>query len=86
MRISDIKSDCLKRQLNIEKIMKLDSDQRSVIISLFDQLMNGFSPSTFNPDPDSIKVNIIYNTLIDNDYLVTRREKNLDNILKNEDI
>lgn len=85
MDIIGITKDMSNRQLNLKKVLELDDRQRSLIMSLFEQLIGSFSPANFN-GIDSVKISVIYNTLVDNDYLVTRREKNLDNILKNEDI
>jgi hypothetical protein len=75
-------------QLNLNKLSTLDSENRKMIINFFNNLMdsiNGTSggflaPGGFKYDPSRIQ--ILYNTLTENEYLITRRESNLNKILE----
>jgi hypothetical protein len=78
------------KHLNLDKIMNLSKDDKKIIMDLYNQLhdaINGES-GTFggitlpsNLKVDLIRFNLIYNTLTEYGYLVTRREENLDKIL-----
>ncbi len=83
MTLKEISNQLALMQLNLDKIFKLDGSQREVILSLFDTLMNLFRMND-GFSPDLVRITMLYNTLVDNDYLVTRRERNIDNILDNE--
>jgi len=76
----------MSRELNLEKIFKLSSQDKAIVMSLFNELMDCFYGDKGMNFPGGIKVdfiraNVIYNTLINNDYLVTKRESNLDKVL-----
>lgn len=73
-----ILEDIAKRHLDIDKIMKLDESQRNFINSIFEKLLVEISGNINGYN--NITISLLYNTLIEGDYLVTRREKNL-NIL-----
>lgn len=82
----NIQTDLLERQLDIEKIFKLDDSSKEIVMRMFYDLMDSFYGEKGMNLPGGMKIDylrasVIYNTLLDNDYLVTRREKNLDNIL-----
>jgi hypothetical protein len=78
------------KHLNLDKIMNLSKDDKKIVIDLYNQLhdaINGESgtfggiPLPSNLKVDLIRFNLIYNTLTEYGYLVTRREENLDKIL-----
>jgi len=83
MTLKEISNQLALKQLNLDKVLKLEDGQRMVILSLFDTLMNLFRMND-GFTPDLVRITMLYNTLVDNDYLVTRRERNIDNILDNE--
>lgn len=71
-------------QLNLDKISKLDNDNRKIIIDLFNDLIdsiNGTKGGFLGSKYDPIRSQILYNTLTENDYLITRREINIEKIL-----
>jgi hypothetical protein len=61
--------------LNLDRIMKLSDSDRKSVLYLFDKLTKCFKI-------DTITAQVIYNTLIEYDYLVTRREKRLEDVLE----
>jgi hypothetical protein len=78
------------KHLNLNKIMSLPTEDKKIIMDLYIQMLdaiNGESgvfggvalPGSLKVD--MIRFNIIYNTLTEYGYLVTRREANLDKIL-----
>ena len=74
------------KHLNLDKIMNLSKDDKKIIMDLYNQLhdaINGESGITLpgNVKVDLMRFNLIYNTLTEYGYLVTRREENLDKIL-----
>ena len=87
MKLSDFKNELNNRHLNLDKILKLNPEQSQKILNLFDTFRNSVSNEfchggkglNMSVDPSVI---IMYNTLIEYDYLVSRREKNLDKILE----
>lgn len=86
IEIHTIVEEVSKRQLNMEKILSLSDIDKTIILNLFNDLIKSFNSSGFMSLPggiqiDIIKANVLYNTLIEEGYLVTRREKNLGEIL-----
>lgn len=86
MHPGDLQEDVCKRQLNLEKILKLSKKDQKIIIKLYNDLMDAFdkqgnSFSSGMPAFDIPRVYTIYNTLIDNDYLITKREASIDKVL-----
>lgn len=86
MEFFELQDQMMSRELNLEKIFKLSSQDKAIVMSLFNELMDCFYGDKGMNFPDGIKVdfiraNVIYNTLINNDYLVTKRESNLDKVL-----
>lgn len=86
MDISRIQGEIMERQLNLDKIFKLADTDKKIVISLFQDLLDSFYGEKGMTLPgglkvDHIRASIIYNTLIDNDYLITKRESNLDKVL-----
>ena len=88
MNIDEIQREILNRELNLDKIFSLDESKRELIIKLYDDLLNGFyNDKNGMSMPGGIQINYlrvssIFNTLINNEYLVTRREKNINDILE----
>jgi len=83
-RIQNIHEDILKRQLDLERLLKLPKTKSDLILKLFDDLMDSFKDGKFSPSTgQSMDINrlvILYNTLVDEGWLVTRREKNLNKL------
>jgi hypothetical protein len=78
-----------KYELDLKKILKLSESERNLIISMFSELMDCFYGERGNSLPggvkiDLIKASILYNTLLSEEYLITKREKNINNILDGE--
>lgn len=74
------------KQLNLGKIEKLDNHTQNIIVNLFHNMMDSLKSvrtiSLSGPNIEDVtKSRIIYNTLIDNDYLISKREKNLNNLI-----
>ena len=82
--ISTIHQDILNRQLDLGKLLLLPKDQSDIILRLFDNLMDSFYKGgpklPGNIEMDVTRMVVIYNTLIDEGWLVTRREKNLNRL------
>ena len=79
------------KMLNINKIMNMEESQRKLIIDLFDKLTKCFNgnngitmalPGFTTMKVDLISAKLIYTSLIEHDFLITRREKRLDSILE----
>ena len=77
--------------LNLDRIMKLSDSDRKSVLYLFDKLTKCFNGKNGIPwgglgisgiKIDTITAQVIYNTLIEYDYLVTRREKRLEDVLE----
>jgi hypothetical protein len=88
MGINDILTELSKSdyELNLTKIVKLSESDRNTIFLLFQELMECFYGERGMNLPggtkiDLIRASIIYNTLNNSGYLVTKRERNIDNIL-----
>jgi len=76
--------------LNLDKIMSLNESDRKSIFDLFERLTKCFNgnigipinvPGLSGVKFDFITASMIYNTLVENDYLITRREKRLDDLI-----
>jgi hypothetical protein len=86
MDILAMQDEIMERQLNLDKIFKLPEDDKQIVMSLFQELLDSFYGEkgmdiAGGLRVDHIRASVVYNTLIDNDYLVTKRESNLDKIL-----
>lgn len=77
--------------LNLDKIMKLNESDRKSIFDLFERLAKCFNgdsgiplniPGLTGIKFDFITASMIYNTLVENDYLITKREKRLNDVLE----
>lgn len=83
----EIQNELATKQLDLDKILKLDKSQQKVILKLFDDLMDSFYGERGMSLPGGMKIDhlraqVLYKTLIDGGYLVTRREKNLNEVLE----
>lgn len=86
MDILLMQDDIMNRQLNLDKIFKLSKKDKKIVLDLFQELLDSFYGEKGMSLPggmriDHIRASVAYNTLIDNDYLVTKRESNLDKVL-----
>ena len=84
---TEIQNNLSERQLDLNKIFKLKESEQLIIIKMFDDLMNCFHGDVGMSLPggikmDYLKAEVLYTTLSESDYLVTRREKNLDSVLE----
>jgi hypothetical protein len=79
----DIQLDLCKRQLNLDKIFNLSKRDKKIIMGLYNDLMSSFDPknSLNMPSFDVARMYTAYNTLVDNEYLVTHREVSLGKVL-----
>ena len=74
-------------ELDLEKILKLEKHQQKIVLKLFDDLMGCFYGERGISIPggeriDYLRAEVLYKTLVNNDYLVTKREKNLNKVLE----
>lgn len=81
-----IVEDIEKRELNLEKIFKLPETDKQIVLGLYSDLCDSIYGEKGMNLPGGVKIDymramVSYNTLINNDYLVTKREANLDKIL-----
>ena len=70
--------------LNLDKIFQLDQHNQTIIMDLYQLLVKSITSIhsiSGRIEFDGIGITITYNTLVDNGYLITRREKNIDTIL-----
>ena len=79
MEFNVLQDNLLKLQLDIEKVLKLGDVDKGIVMKMFDDLMDSFSTSM---NVDYVRIYVLYNTLVESDYLVTRREKNLNLVLE----
>jgi hypothetical protein len=86
MTIEDVQNELLKREINIDKLFLLESSKRNLIIKLYDDLFNSFyNDGVMMPGGykmHHLKIYSIFNTLVNNGHLVTRREKNINSIIE----
>lgn len=74
----EIYQEIQNRQLDLDKLLKLDESQRNTVIHLFDRLLTEFKT---DPNyPHDVSIYVLYNTLVECGYLVIRREKNLNQL------
>lgn len=84
MDVHDIVVELEKRTLDIDKMISLDESQRNFVTSLFNELLLEISnlyDYTRGLQPNTCKVSLIYRSLVESGYLVTRREKNLNELV-----
>lgn len=91
MEIMEIYNKLIDKQLDLDKIMSLPIEDKKIIMNLYDQMHNSingeigtFGGVTLPGDIkiDTYRFNIIYNTLTEHGYLITRREKRLNDVLE----
>ena len=75
-----------KRHFNLPKIFKLDEKDQRIVLQLFDKLNKSFNGNNGHTLPGGIRMDqingkLIYDTLVEYDFLVTRREENLNKLL-----
>ena len=76
-----------KRHLNIPKILELPEHSQKTVLSLFDKLTKCFSGNNGSHNPalnskiDHVNGKLLFDSLVEHGYLITRREKRLDDIL-----
>lgn len=72
--------------LNIPKISSLGDSEKEIVLNLFYRLTKCFDGSRGNlmggMKVDQINAEILYNTLIEYDYLIDRREKRINDIIE----
>lgn len=74
--------DILDKHLNLDKIMSLSSEDKKIIMDLYNQMQDSFRELSLTGDTTHfIRFKFTLNTLSEYDYLVTRREENLDKLL-----
>ena len=83
-KFEDIQKDILSKQLNLDKLLSLPKDQSDIVLKLFNDLMDSFTKGDFQI-PGGIKMDVVrmvilYNTLSDEGWIITRREKNLNKL------
>lgn len=84
MKLEDILGDLEKSTLDIDKLIGLDESQRNFVIHLFSEMMLEISnlyDYKRGLQPNTCKVSLIYRSLVESGYLVTRREKNLNELV-----
>lgn len=84
---TEIQNNLSVRELNLDKILKLDENQQKLVIKLFDDLMDSFYGERGMNLPGGLKIDylraeVLYNTLVSGDFLITKREKNLNRVLE----
>lgn len=83
----EILTELNKRHLNIPKILELPEHSQKTVLSLFDKLTkcfsgnNGLQHAPGAGKIDYINGKLIFDSLVEHGYLITRREKRLDDIL-----
>jgi hypothetical protein len=71
--------DIQNQMLNIEKIFKLDPNNQKIVMDLYQIMLKSISINNGFPyGMDVYSLTTAYNTLVENDFFITRREKNLD--------
>lgn len=82
MTYDDIIGEIDNSQLDLDRIFKLNDVEKSIVCSLYKELLNEFKTSGRTLDINMLKVVSLFNTLRNNNYLITNREKNIDSILQ----
>ena len=65
--------DIQRRMLNIDKIFKLEPNNQKIVMDLYQIMLDSLESGI-----DVYSLTTAYNTLVENDFFITRREKNLD--------
>ena len=87
MEFFELQAEIESRHLDLDKILKLPSSyDKEIILELFKELMDSFYGEKGMNFPGGIRVDfiratVVYNTLVEGGYLVTKREANLEKVL-----
>lgn len=73
--------DILDKHLNLDKIMSLSSEDKKIIMDLYNQMQESFRELSLGDTTHFIRFKFTLNTLNEYGYLDTRREENLDKLL-----
>jgi hypothetical protein len=69
------------RMLNIDKIFKLEPNNQKIVMDLYQIMLDSLELNknfSMTSGIDVYSLTTAYNTLVENDFFITRREKNLD--------
>ena len=67
-----MRDDLDSRQLDIEKVFKLSDVDKTIVMKMFYDLLDAYNSNFPN---GGLSGAILYSTLVDNGFLITRREK-----------
>lgn len=86
MKIDELMADIDQRYLDIDKINQLSDIKAKAVMDLYQRLMTAIRDkmTTINGMPNTgvyLAINSMSNTLVQNGYLVTKREQNLNKVL-----
>ena len=87
MAIDEIIGNIIKLHINLDKIFKLDNNTQLIIFALINELIDSLNCGTNKGlslggiNYDIIRCNVLFNTLVENEYLITKRDANLNKIL-----
>ena len=73
--------DIQRRMLNIDKIFKLEPNNQKIVMDLYQIMLDSLELNknfSMTSGIDVYSLTTAYNTLVENDFFITRREKNLD--------
>ena len=73
--------DIQSRMLNIDKIFKLEPNNQKIVMDLYQIMLDSLELNknfSMTSGIDVYSLTTAYNTLVENDFFITRREKNLD--------
>ena len=79
--MKDILNELPNLQLNLELIFKLYDTDKSFIFSIYKDMLHELRMSGNVLDMNMMKISSIYNTLRNNNYLITNRERNIDELI-----
>ena len=87
MKPENIIEELSKRQLDLDKILKLDEAGQRTILQLYDKLTKCFNGNNGQQFPGGIRVDFtngltLFNTLVNNGYLITKRQGTLNDLLE----
>jgi hypothetical protein len=89
--MNKIMEELMDKHLNLDKIKDLPDIDKKIILDLYNSMHDAINGKGGTPggmslpggiSMDNLKAQVIYNTLTEYGYLVTRRDSNLDKILR----
>ena len=85
--INDIVDKLPSLSINIDKIFKLNPEDKVQVWKMIDDVLGIYSKGEREgySSGELLKLKLIYNTLYNSDYLCTKRDKNLANLLDGEE-